>query len=383
MLGVLLSFWVARNKGFMWIKPKLVSVVCGTATVFSASVVGISATRLENSTTKKEISNSLIAFLKDNVKLKNVLLLITVVGIAVVVRFCFRYVVNKEIFFVDKSESTHLVGNGIISDSIEINGLRGRNLKLKNPTSKELEGKCVLIFLGNDVSINDVLDSLVKYEKEETSKQSTYQYKPLKVLLDKGATLVGADYRGTGNSDPVSKLSNMEKILYKDGEKIYDCVNGELGYESENIIFWAHSIGGPVAAHALAHATKGNKKSGGLILASPIPSLYEGVSRSGYSKSLGLIAKMGSGYNLNTEENLSKVENKDVPIFICSGDSEDKFSIEETKLDEKITKMGFKNVKTNISEKCWHGNLCKMFFPGYDKESEYTNYIENSLANGS
>ena len=359
----------------MWIKPKLVSIVCGTATVFSACKCGwISATRLENSTTK-DVSNSLIAFLKDNVKLKNILLLMTAVGIAVVVRFCFRYVVNKKIFDVDKSKSTPLVADGIISDSIEINGLRGRNLKLKNPTSKELDGKCVLIFLGNDVSINDVLVGLAKDER------IAHKYTSLKMLLEKGATLVGVDYRGTGNSDTVSKLSNMEKILYKDGEEIYDYVKNVLKFKSEDVIFWAYSFGGPFAAHVLAHATKGKEKSGGLILASPMPSLYEGVSRNGYNKMLGLITKIGSGYNLDTKENLSKVEDKDVPIFLCSGDYYDIFSFEKTKLDEKITKMGFKNVKTSISKECWHSDMCKMFFPGYNEESEYTNYIENSLAN--
>ena len=364
----------------MKINRKLVSAALGPTLVFGSNIAGFSATGLQT-TEIKNFNNSFIDALdafKEKIGLKSVIGFSIFACVTLAIRFYLRYAVNKEIFHGDESKymSEHKIDikDNIISNPIEINGLRGRDLKLTKPTSQELKGKCVLIFGGSDQNINDVLENLARGNKEVCEK-----FNSLKVLLEKGATLVGIDYRGYGNSDPVSKTVNMEETLYKDGETVYNYVIDSLVCESKNVILYSYSLGGPVAAHVLDYATNKNQQPGGLILASPMTSLYDAATDC-TNKFVGFIAEVGSGYDFNTEKNLSKVKNKDVPVFLCSGGDWDKFSLKKTKLDEKIKKVGFKNVTTNVSQKSSHFDLKGMFEKENELNSPYDNYIRENLA---
>ncbi len=165
-----------------------------------------------------------------------------------------------------------------------------------------------------------------------------------------------------------------EKTVYEDGEKMYRYVR--KFFEPENIILYAHSLGGAVSSHVLAYASSKGEKLGGIILASPMDNLYSAASKFS-CRILGAIARLVSMSGLNTEENFRMVSNKRIPIFLCSGDSVDVLSREKTKLHEKLNKIGFKNMTVNIKKNCDHNDLDSMFGYTNNKESStFLNYVD-------
>lgn len=265
-----------------------------------------------------------------------------------------RYAANSFIFSGSYlcSGKQDIDGERITSHYINLGDLSGRELKLKNPQSHDLDGRCVLIFSPNaGCSADMVMDA-----PYPVSGYSLFK------LLDRGATLVGIDYRGYGGSKQISKLRISERTVYADGEKMYDYVRNTLHYQPKDIILYAHSLGGAVSSHVLSYASRKGEDLCGLILASPINNLYSAASAF-TCKPLGAFARVVSMSELNTEKNLSTVRNKNTPIFLCSGDYADVLSLEKTRLHEKIRNMGFANVTVSIHENCGHCDLDIMFKP--------------------
>ncbi len=121
-------------------------------------------------------------------------------------------------------------------------------------------------------------------------------------LRQSGVSVVGAGYRGYGNSEGTPS----EAGIYQDGDAIYRYVTEELGYSEKNIIIFGRSIGTAVALHVAQH-----KQTGGLILVTPLSSGKAQAEASG----LGVIASIAE----NSFDNLDKIEHIKVPLLVIHG----------------------------------------------------------------
>ena len=351
---------------------KFVSVSLGlTMPLLGSEAILSYATKGEKSEVKvKNSSTFLSTYFKEKFKNCNITKIsrkiFTAICSALAICTGLRYIANSFLFpgsDCSLDADTSLSEEFFISKPIKVGDLRGRDFKLKNPASKDLRGKCVLLFSPNAASSVDIALDFKDIP-------SLYE------LLNRGATLIAVDYRGYGNSAPISRLKISEKTVYEDGEKIYDYARQY--YKSEDIILFAHSMGGAVSSHVLAYASNKGENLRGIILASPINNLYS-AAQAFTCKPLGALAWAVSTSELDTEKNLSMVKNKSIPIFLCSGDSEDVLSLERTKLHKKVIDQGFKNVTVNISKNCDHCDLERMFCEngniGYENFDSYINKL--------
>lgn len=245
--------------------------------------------------------------------------------------------------------------------------LYGCSHKLNNPVSDKLRDKCVIVFGPNAGTSPSMINSF-----------------PLKALLKQGATVVTIDYGGYGHSylDKPAVLHISQKTIYSNGETIYRYVLENLKYAPKDVIIFGFSLGGSVASHVADYSSKRKETLAGLILASPINSLY-GIAADMTSKPLAAIARAITKSELNTVENLRNMENKDIPLFLCSGDKYDFLSLKKTLIHQELKEFGFNNILTNIAENCGHNDLNEMF--GSDKETsesmaKFNEYINNQLA---
>lgn len=255
---------------------------------------------------------------------------------------------------------------------IQIDDLKGCSHKLNNPISNKLSDKCVIVFGPNADACPNMIHSF-----------------PLEALLKQGATVVTVDYRGFGHSYLSSRaLKISQNTIYKDGETIYRYVLENLKYDPQDVIIFGFSLGGSVASHVADYSSKRNETLAGLILASPINSLY-GIASDMTCKPLAAVARLITMSELNTEENLRGMTNKDIPVFLCSGDrsgkEEDFLSLEKTLIDQKLKELGFTDISINIAKNCGHNDLDKMFeSDGSDKPestTKFNEYVNNKLKN--
>ncbi|MGN1041385.1 MAG: serine aminopeptidase domain-containing protein, partial [Acutalibacteraceae bacterium] len=293
-----------------------------------------------------------------------------------------RYLINYRIFYeifngISSRELENHEKEGVFNcTSINYGDLRGSTINMEEPAEMEkpakndLKDKCVLAFSSEQ----DSAALMIEYVQ---CLYGHFRYYPLRKLLVHGAKLVGIDYRGWGNSKNISKWRISESTVYADGEKMYNYVRNELGFEPKDIILYAHGVGGAVATHVLKYASNKGEKLCGVILASPIKNSYTVISPDDFSsnsiysyKFKSLIAKAitrevirKATIFFNTEENLRKVrdEHKNIPIFICSGDGKDSFSLCKTDLYTKMTQMGYTNVTGYMVPDCHHEDIWKMF----------------------
>lgn len=343
---------------------RIVSIFLGATLLFGTCAHG-----LENSS-KKAVKRSSVN--------KTLKIAGTATAAVAIAALTMRYAANSFIFWGSKAECGDSKDNdGYKSDFIRVGCLSGRTFELKNPESRELEGKCVLVFSPNAGSAAGMVRDA--YFVPECG-CALYQ------LMKRGAKLVGIDYRGYGNSDSISRLRISESTVYADGENMYNYVTKELGYSSENVILFAHSIGGAVASHVAAYASGKGQSLGGIIFASPINNLYSAAQAFTKSRVWAAVARVASMSELNTVSNLSKVGNKNTPVFICSGDDQDVLSINKTNLASDIEKIGFNDVTKYVAPECNHNDLTRMF--GLEKRddiehSKYIEFINKKLANKS
>jgi uncharacterized protein len=144
-------------------------------------------------------------------------------------------------------------------------------------------GKVLIYFQGNAGNIYHRIPDLVR-------------------LRESGVSVVGAGYRGYGNSEGVPD----EAGLYRDGDAIYRYVVEELGYRQSNIIVLGRSIGTTVALHIAQH-----HEIGGLILVTPLTSGKAHAQASG----LGVFASIAE----KSFDNLSRIRQVTAPLLVIHG----------------------------------------------------------------
>lgn len=257
---------------------------------------------------------------------------------------------NSDNFFqrsvIGNSDSlTEKTGNFDISveydkEKVIIDNLNGYIYRPKSQIFSNISDKYVIFYSGsgssNEAQIPEVLD----------------------FYLSKNITVVGVNYTGFG-SDSSEKISSgkiRESMLYSDAQKIYNYVNKNLKINSENIILHGFSLGGAMAAHVAFNVTEKNQKLCGLILQSSIKNSYHSANQilkteNSIVRLIGTIGTYLFADQFNSVKELKRLlkNNPDVPIAVCGGDSiKDGLSLESTKLDDFLTKTGFKNVKIYV-----------------------------------
>ena len=279
-----------------------------------------------------------------------------------------RYYVSRTLFpgafknegdslhsFSDKNSTYNIDGvdrvlerKKVIFSNGESPTYRGFTFKCADPASKELSGKCIVLYGGNDgsVAFDTSEDLLMKF-------------------ANMGATILAVDYRGFGKNDLAwpKSLRISERAVYKDGEEIYNYAKETLGYSNEDIIVFGYSLGGAVASHVMSYASGREEKLGGAVLASPIDS-FKNRARKRVGAPLAAASRLVTWAKLDTLANLSgvKTKHKDIPMLFVSGDENDWLSLESTFLDKKATEdLKFKNVIAHIAPACGHSEIVKMF----------------------
>lgn len=148
--------------------------------------------------------------------------------------------------------------------------LSGAYFKPDNPNPS---GKVVLFFSGSGAPAEQFSANVVDdYAKE-------------------GIPVVTMNYRGFGESKTLDKNGNpkgtplSEKSIYKDGKEMLNYVINVMHVKPENIILHGYSLGGAVASKVAADFAqtqqkkaleegRNPKKLGGIVLHSPINSMY-------------------------------------------------------------------------------------------------------------
>ena len=141
------------------------------------------------------------------------------------------------------------------------------------PAELNPSGKVVLFFSGSGAPAEQFSANVVDdYAKE-------------------GIPVVTMNYRGFGNSKTLDKNGNIkgtplsEKSIYKDGKEMLNYVINVMHVKPENIILHGYSLGGAVASKVAADFAQAQqkkaleegrtpKKLGGIVLHSPINSMY-------------------------------------------------------------------------------------------------------------
>lgn len=249
---------------------------------------------------------------------------------------------------------------------IKIDSLVGRSYSAIQPSSEQLKGKYIIIYGGNGGQVEGWIDHY-------------------KIFTDRGATIICVDYRGFGRSKLVGSLFRIsEKTVVEDAKSIYKFVESGMGtgkaIEPKDIILQGFSLGGAVAASVADDISRNGKKLGGLILGSPLDGIYNVAKRSSGTAIANFIYLFSnSKFNLGEHlQNIAKY-NKDIPLYLCSGDiytkehevggllnykESDFLGFGATKIDIK-NKSLFTNVITNTVEHAGH--------------EDFTNIVESKL----
>ena len=276
------------------------------------------------------------------------------VGVAALAFLGLRVIANSSVFpgiYMDKKTLPDIyddqnvpLGNNLFADRkfIQIGDLKGCSFKCTNPSSSALKDKCVIVCGPNCGSVVDLAHS-----------------NAVKTLLDEGASVIAIDYRGFGHSKlKLAALRISQSTLYKDAEKFYEHALG-LGFAPKDIIAFGYSLGGAGASHIADYAASKGQALGGIILASPIPGLIK-AGNFATIPPLGVIARGVTFSKLDPAHNLQKVD-KNIPIFLVSGDDNDWLGFNKTHLPDKISDCGFTNLTSYTESNCCHTQLNKMF----------------------
>lgn len=211
-------------------------------------------------------------------------------------------------------------------------------------------------------------------------------------------------YVAKENDSIFKKIYNLfmvsESSIYKDAEDLYDYVTDTLGYK--NVIVKAFSLGGAVGAHVVKYAEEKAKKEKEkqnktgvqnklerLFIVSSIGGIYTSAKQFIYAslrllnftesfcnflKYVGaIIAKISLfDYSLDSFDSLKKLENKEFPVHVFSGEEQDFLNDDVTKLSGRLKNAGMKNISytQKVSNLSHVSSICKI-----DREL----YILNNL----
>ena len=223
----------------------------------------------------------------------------------------------------------------------------------KIPPFGEENGKVVVVFCGSgepaEAEIEDIAES----------------------YTDSGATVVVFNYRGFGKSKTLDSSGKQigtplsEQSLYEDGMEMYKYVRDVMGVAPANITLHGYSMGAAVASHVAANIAEQNRlkenngitvpdsrKLGGIVLQSPIETMYNAAKELTNSSFMAYFGSRGSG-DYNTRENMRRLHQNDpdIPVAYISGTQQgnDHLSLEVTHLHQD-TKARFKNASHSITD---------------------------------
>ncbi len=179
------------------------------------------------------------------------------------------------------------------------------------------------------------------------------------MYLKKGATVVGVDYKGFGESgEAVSGGKIRQSGIYSDAQKIYDYVNQKLNIQSSDIILHGYSLGGAAAAHVAANVSSKKDELGGLILQSSIKNTgnaaYELLkTESPFVRCIGTLGGFLFADQFDCQKELKRLfsKNSHIPISVCGGNFDDHLRLEQTDLDSFVKKTGFENITVHNGTK--------------------------------
>ena len=134
-----------------------------------------------------------------------------------------------------------------------------------------------------------------------------------KILLEMGFYVLAIDYRGFGDSSPVSL---KEETVVADARAALGWITGKLG-EKATIIVWGHSLGTSIASHMIADfdlETGGNSSVNGLVLESPFNNMKDEVMTFSAAKALQMMVDVSS---VLIKSDLSFESDKWLPAVKC------------------------------------------------------------------
>lgn len=253
-------------------------------------------------------------------------------------------------------EERHYDGDDFLGRPLSIRTKSGLLDGTKIPPAAEPNGKVVLVFSGSGEPAERVIEDI----------QEGY--------TNAGATVVVFNYRGFGKSMTLDSSGNQigtplsEQSIYEDGMEMYKYVRDVMGVSPENITLHGYSMGGAVASHVAANVAEQNKlkmdkgipvpdsrKLGGVVLQSPMGSMYSAAKTITGSSVKAYFGTRGSG-EYNTKENMRRLyqNDPDIPVAYISGrqKSGDDLSLEATQLHQD-PQAPFKNASCSFAE-CGH-----------------------------
>lgn len=242
-----------------------------------------------------------------------------------------RHVIGDDLRY---SEIIGLPDNIVVTKINIDNQLIGCEYKSTTCSDKSLEGKYVIFYSGSGLSNVEQVRGVLDF------------------YTSKGATVIGVDYSGFGQSGKeLSGGKIRQKSIYSDAERIYKYVVEHYGVNASNILLHGYSLGGPVAAHVAANVSSSDNRLYGLVLQSSMKNTANAAygsleDKSGAVRVLGSIGGFLFADQFDCEKELKKLFKKDpnIKIAICGGGECDFLRLEKTRLDEFLKKYGFKNI---------------------------------------
>lgn len=206
----------------------------------------------------------------------------------------------------------------------------------KKPINNTLNGKYVIFYSGNGRS------------------NSVYVFSIAKWYTDRGAKVIGVDYRGFGESEERKSSGEIrQKDIYSDAQEIYEYTKSHFKLSPSDIIIHGYSLGGVAAAHVAANASEKGENLCGLILQSSIKNSTNAAKiklkeekRSIFARILGTSWVYLFADQFDCEKELKRIFkfNPKICVALCSGNGKDGLSLENTSLDEVAENLNFSNL---------------------------------------
>lgn len=176
-----------------------------------------------------------------------------------------------------------------------------------------------------------------------------------KILLNLGYYVLAVDYRGYGDSSPVS-LS--EKTVVEDARAALTWIHEKIGFKAK-VIVYGHSLGTSIASHMVADfdlETGGNSSVDGLILEAPFNNMYDEVMTFYAAKAASWVMDVreqltASGCLFDSEHWLPAVK---CPVLILHAEDD---KVVQYSLGQKLYESAMEAGKKNITLLTFAKNL--------------------------
>lgn len=275
-------------------------------------------------------------------------ILLTTVGVIVYRNSnnMFRKIIASQAYNSDPSTYRFACKTQPISHKFTENGreyeLKGTKYSPQDGVVGDLSRKTIIVYTGNNTSNGPSMASSKMADE----------------LTARGATVIGMDYRGFGEST-LNGFQIGEKALYRDGQEVFRYATETEGVKPENLIICGFSMGGAIAAHVTADHPDINA----LALQSPISSVFQAAKTDDKVKritsnpflqsTLAAIGTFFSGSSLDTAASLRRLheQNTDIRVDFSSGGDRDNLGLDKTHMDIQVN---FANKTRTVEENGWH-----------------------------